>query len=143
MDIFERLYAVRLDQLRKLPEAKTLLARLDGPGLLAGAAPPAADGSELDEDALLAELGAQGDSANADDNDITVLRHVRSTTEKRAAEDVADRTPCTDFGRFKPLFDEAGGGLKSGLWMTKPFVKNASIELGDFFIIGGQMAYVA
>ena len=27
--------------------------------------------------------------------------------------------------------------------MTKPFVKNASIELGDFFIIGGQMAYVA
>jgi hypothetical protein len=27
--------------------------------------------------------------------------------------------------------------------MTKPFVKNASIELGDFFIIGGQVAYVA
>ena len=28
-DIFERLYAVRLDQLRKLPEALTLLAGLD------------------------------------------------------------------------------------------------------------------
>ena len=28
-DIFERLYAVRLDQLRKLPEAETLLAELD------------------------------------------------------------------------------------------------------------------
>ena len=27
--------------------------------------------------------------------------------------------------------------------MTKPFVKNASIELGNFFIIGGQIAYVA
>jgi hypothetical protein len=27
--------------------------------------------------------------------------------------------------------------------MTKPFVKNASIELGDLFIIGGQIAYVA
>ena len=36
-DIFERLYAVRLDQLRKLPEAQTLLAGMDGPGLLAGA----------------------------------------------------------------------------------------------------------
>ena len=29
-DIFERLYAVRLDQLRKLPEAQALLAVLDG-----------------------------------------------------------------------------------------------------------------
>ena len=36
-DIFERLYAVRLEQLRKLPEARTLLAELDGPGLLSGA----------------------------------------------------------------------------------------------------------
>ena len=33
-DIFERLYAVRLDQLRKLPEAQTLLSELDTPGLL-------------------------------------------------------------------------------------------------------------
>ena len=36
-DIFERLYAVRLDQLRQLPEAHALLAGLDGPGLLSGA----------------------------------------------------------------------------------------------------------
>ena len=33
-DIFERLYAVRLDQLRKLREAHALLAELDKPGLL-------------------------------------------------------------------------------------------------------------
>ncbi len=33
-DIFERLYAVRLDQIRKLSEAQTLLAGLDSPGLL-------------------------------------------------------------------------------------------------------------
>src|ERR1017187_804880 len=56
-DIFERLYAVRLDQLRKLPEAQTLLAPLDIPGLLAGAAAALADVDDLDEDALLAELG--------------------------------------------------------------------------------------
>ncbi|MEX5452655.1 GIY-YIG nuclease family protein, partial [Stutzerimonas stutzeri] len=37
-DIFERLYAVRLDQLRKLPEAQTLLAGLDTHGLLSGTA---------------------------------------------------------------------------------------------------------
>jgi hypothetical protein len=140
-DIFERLYAVRLDQIRKLPEAKILLAELDDPGLLSGAAAVQADVDSLDEDALLAELGI--DTELAGQSDITVLRHVRPYVEIKAAEEVANRTPCTDFDRFKPLFEEAGVGLKTGTWMTKPFVKNASIELGDFFIIGGQIAYVA
>lgn len=57
-------------------------------------------------DALLAELGVSTEPAHA--NDITVLRHVRSSrssVEKRAAEDVADRSPCKDFERFRPLFE--------------------------------------
>lgn len=142
-DIFERLYAVRLEQLRQLPEAKTLLAGLDGPGLLAGAAAPV-NVDDLDEDALLAELGV-GQSMPGDKaaTDITVLRHVRSYGEIKAADEIADRTPCADFDRFKSLFEDAGAGLKAGSWISKPFAKNASIELGDFFIIGGQIAYVA
>ena len=140
-DIFERLYAVRLDQLRKLPEAQTLLAEMDSSGLLSGATAAPANIDDLDEDALLAELGIDTESAGL--SDITVLRHVRPYVEIKAAEEVANRTPCMDFDRFKPLFEEAGAGLKTGAWMTKPFVKNASIELGDFFIIGGQIAYVA
>jgi len=140
-DIFERLYAVRLDRLRKLPEAQALLAPLDSPGLLSGATSATADIDALDEDALLAELGV-GD-APTDQNDITVLRNVRPYVEIKAAEEIANRTPCTDFDRFKSLFEEAEAGLKARTWMTKPFVKNASIELGDFFIIGGQTAYVA
>ena len=144
-DIFERLYAVRLDQLRKLPEAQTLLAPLDSAGLLSGAASTAANVNALDEDALLAELGVGADVGGdtADRNDITVLRHVRSSVDKRATEEIAARTPCSDFDRFKSLFEDASAGLKGGTWMTKPFVKNASIELGDFFIVGGQIAYVA
>src|ERR1035437_4339239 len=54
-DIFERLYALRLDQLRKLPEAQALLAQSDSPGLLSGASSAAANVDALDEDALLAE----------------------------------------------------------------------------------------
>ena len=73
-DIFERLYALRLDQLRKLPEARTLLAELDGPGLLAGSGMVPANVDDLDEDALLAALGI--DDEPADKNDISVLRHV-------------------------------------------------------------------
>lgn len=140
-DIFERLYAVRLDQLRKLPEAQTLLAGLDGPGLLSGAAAAHANVGDLDEDALLAELGINNEPASQ--RDITVLRHVRPYVEIKAAEEIANRTPCADFDHFKSLFVEAEAGLKAGAWITKPFVKNASIELGDVFIIGGQIAYVA
>lgn len=139
-DIFERLYAVRLDQIRKLPEAHALLADLDSPGLLVGRSGAQLDVDALDEDALLAELGVD---APAGQGDITVLRHVRPYVEIKAAEDIANRTPCQDFDRFKSVFEEAAAGLKTGLWLTKPFVKNASIEVGDFFIIGGQVAYVA
>lgn len=140
-DIFERLYAVRLDQLRKLPEAQSLLASLDGPGLLSGSASASVNVDDLDEDALLAELGI-GD-APLDQSDITILRHVRSSTEKRAAEEIADRTPCADFDRFQPLFELAERELKSGARKTLRFGRDASIETGNYFILGGQIAYVA
>jgi hypothetical protein len=140
-DIFERLYAVRLDQLRKLPEARTLLAELDGPGLLSGAPAATTDVDDLDEDSLLAELGI-GDEP-ADRNDITVLRHVRSRAEIRAAEEIADRKPCQDFHLFQPLFEQAERELKTGLRKALRFGRDASIATGNFFILGGQLAYVA
>lgn len=139
-DIFERLYAVRLEQIRKLPEARTLLAALDKPGLLAGAPAVIENLEELDEDALLAELGV---TANAAEDDIRVLRHVRSAAAIKAAEEIADRNPCDDFAKFKPLFDEVETGLKQKTWVTRPFGKNASIEVGDFFVLSGLVAYVA
>lgn len=138
-DIFERLYAVRLDQIRRLPEAQTLLATMDTPGLLgAPITTPRVD--ELDEDALLAELGVDVEPAG---DDIRVLRHVRSHAEIRAAEEIANREPCRDFEKFKPLFDEVDAGLKEKTWATRPFGKDASIEVGDFFILGGLVSYVA
>lgn len=140
-DIFERLYAVRLDQLRKLPEAQTLLAELDGPGLLSGAAASRENMDELDEDALLAELGI-GDKP-ADQDDITVLRYVRSSVEKRAAEEIADRMPCADFDKFQPLFESVERELKAGIRKTLRFGRDTSIEGGNYFIVGGQLAYVA
>jgi hypothetical protein len=140
-DIFERLYAVRLGQLRKLPEAHALLAALDKLGLLTGASSTATDADALDEDALLAELGV-GDVAPADD-DITVLRHVRSSVEKRAAEEVADRSPCRHFENFRPLFEQVEQELKAGVRKALRFGRDASVADGNFFIVGGQLAYVA
>ncbi len=143
-DIFERLYAVRLDRLRNLEECRSLLATLDRQGLLSSteiAAPAMPE--EMDADALMAELaGAAGAS------EITELRHVRSTAEKRAAEEIANREPCADFDRFQPLFEQVRIDLGSGVRTTRQFVKDAGflkadITEGQFFILGGQVAYVA
>lgn len=142
-DIFERLYAVRLDRLRALEECRSLLTQFDHQGLLTGApmasGPPA---DSMDEDELLAELeGAAGSS------DITKLRHVRTSAEKREAEEIASREKCVDFERFKPLFQQVQADLESGQRTTRPFVKDAGflkadIQAGQFFILGGQTAYV-
>ncbi|HET7663807.1 MAG TPA: GIY-YIG nuclease family protein [Rhodanobacteraceae bacterium] len=138
LDIFERLYAVRLDRLRQLPEARKLLEPMDRQGLLAedGQAQRPSPG-QLDEDALLAELGVGGDE------DITTLRHVKSHARRQAAEAVADRVACKDFDRFRPLFEQAGRELEHGQRITIRFGRDASIEEGNFFVLGGQMAYVA
>jgi hypothetical protein len=141
-DIFERLYAVRLDRLRVLPEARALLAPLDIPGLLSGAsllAPPTL-GGELDDATLLASLGV--DTPPRQD-DITVLHHVRSTTDKRAMDEIAARAPCPDFQKFQPLFERAERELKAGARKTLRFGRDASISTGNFFILGGQLTYVA
>lgn len=142
-DIFERLYAVRLDRLREQEDCRTLLAPLDHQGLLGGAEHDAGAAEELDDDALLAQLGVGDDLGG-----IRELRHVRSVAEKRAAEEIANRQRCEDFERFKPLFDQVQSDLQNGLRSTRPFVKDAGflkaeIKAGQFFILGGQTAYVA
>ncbi|KPF43022.1 GIY-YIG nuclease family protein [Rhizobium sp. AAP43] len=143
-DIFERLYAVRLDRIRSLEECRELVEPLDHQGLLGdenAAAQPDID--EMDDDALLAELGIEAEAP-----EITTLKHVRSTAEKRAAEEIANRERCEDFEKFKPLFDQVQADLKSGVRTTRKFVKDAGflkaeITAGQFFILGGQIAYVA
>src|ERR1700734_897187 len=60
-DIFERLYAVRLDRLRALEECRALLAPLDHQGLLSGKETISAASAETpDDDQLLAELEGAG-----------------------------------------------------------------------------------
>lgn len=141
LDIFERLYAVRLEQLRKLPEARAVLAEFDVNNLLGSPATHNVKIDELSEDALLAELGVSAEPSSADD--ITVLRHVRTNADRQAAEEIADRTPCKDFKAFKPLFEQAERELKSDARKAIRFGRDANIQLHDFFILEGQFAYVA
>lgn len=133
---FERRYALRLDSLRSLSGAREILDEYDKEGIL-GESPNLPNVSDLDDTALLSELGA------SPDRDITRLTHVRPSSEKQAADKVADRIPCEDFDLFKPLFEQVKMDLDSGSRETRPFGKDAQIKLGDYFIIGGQIAYVA
>lgn len=144
LDIFERLYAVRLDRLRALEDCRALLTPLDHQGLLdAGDLTAASSADDLDIDDLAAELeGAAGEPS------ITQLRHVRTSADKRVADEIAERDKCEDFDRFEPLFATAQRDLDAGIRTTRPFVRDAGflkadITQGQFFILGGQIAYVA
>lgn len=101
-DIFERLYAIRLDRIRELKECRELLEPMDHTGLLTGVdKAPLADVDELDDEALLAELGIEIEAPS-----ITELKHVRSAAEKKAAEEIAHRDKCEDLKIFKPMLEQ-------------------------------------
>jgi hypothetical protein len=132
---------VRLDRLRALAECRSLLAPLDHQGLLAGTESHFATSVEtMDDDELLAELqGAAGSL------DITELRHVRASAGKRAAEEIANRTPCAAFETFGSVFEKVRAELRSGVRQTRPFQTRAfdEIQKGACLIVGGQIAYIA
>jgi hypothetical protein len=98
--------------------------------------PPEAD---LDDEALLDSLGIDA----AAENDVTQLTHVRSRREIKAAEEIAQRTPCPDFEKFKPIFERVQHDLKDGTRRTIKYQDNAQINPEDLFILNGQKALIA
>jgi len=139
-DIFERLYAVRLDQIRKQEECRCLLMEVDYQGLLGDTfevKEPEPD--VLDDAELLSQLGVHAPH----DGDITYLKHVKARAEVRAAEEIASRMPCKEFETFNPVFEAVQKELESGIRETQPFKDFAEIRQGDLFILSGQKLYVA
>ncbi len=137
-DVFERLYAVRLERLKANNEYHDLLSPLDHQGLLTSAS-VADEADDLDMDALASDLEDLDGLAP----DITEIRHVRPVAERKAAEDVASREPCKDFDTFKPMFEQVQSELTTGVRTTRPFERKAEIEVGRLFVLKGQKAFVA
>ncbi|MEQ9590701.1 MAG: GIY-YIG nuclease family protein [Parvibaculaceae bacterium] len=101
---------------------------------------------QIDDNELLSQLGV----AEPLENDVTQLKHVKPRAEVRAAEEIADRTPCEDFDSFRTIFEAVQKDLDDGTRETRPFGKketgiehDASITKGDLFILSGQVVYVA
>ena len=140
-DIFERLYAVRLDRIRESAECREALEGLDSRGLLDTTADSTGHGEddEQDDEDLLAALGVD----TPQQNDLTNLVHVRPRAEINAAEEVAHRTPCEDFHLFKPLFETVQQELETNERKTVQYGEYAGIKEGNLFILDGQKVFVA
>ncbi len=139
-DIFERLYAVRLDQIRANQECRDVVRDLDHQGLFKDIDQVAEPETKYESDAeLLAELGVESPK----EGDVTFLKHVKTRAEVRAAEEIANRTKCEDFDEFKPIFESVQKDIKSGLRNTVPYKDFAKVEQGDLFILSGQIVYIA
>ena len=140
-DIFERLYAVRLDRIRESRECREILRSMDSHGLLdiGDDAQSSRVNEEPSDEELLDALGVGAVPAE----DVTQLVHVRSRDEKTAAEEIAQRNPCKDFGEFRPLFEKVQHDLGTGQRRTLKYKENADVKKGDMFILDGQKVIVA
>ncbi len=126
--------------MRESEECRAVLKPLDSRGLLGTEANHSLTPEEvLTDEALLASLGIDAVS----DNDITQLTHVRSREEIKAAEEIAQRTPCPDFEQFKPVFENVQRELATGTRQTVKYQDNAGVKQGDLFILDGQKVIVA
>ena len=139
-DIFERLYAVRLDRLNELSSARELLSPLDHQGLLDHKKKDDSEvkAEQMDDDALLEALGVE-----AEKNSIEELKHVRPSKEIKAAADAARRETCEDFQQFKQLFIQSKEDLDLGSRQMIRCENKTDVKIGDLFIVNGQTAYIA
>ena len=140
-DIFERIYAMRLGQIREQSECTELLKDLDHQNLLEATETSTSLDSNLGDEDILAALGVEPEST--DKNDITKLQNVKTRAEIKAAEEVGRHKPCEDFETFKPLFTNVQQDLKTGIRTTRPYKDDATVGEGYFFILSGQLLYIA
>lgn len=145
-DIFERLYAVRLDRILADAECLELLRPLDDGGLLSGGVAEPSEEYEIDSDEELLEALGVGPAAG---DDITSMKHVRTaaerSSERSSPEEVAQRKPCADFDDFRSDFEAVQADIESGRQTTElfKFSSRSQIREGDWFIVDGHKALVA
>ena len=90
----------------------------------------------------LDELLELDDDLLHDPNDeLFKLENVRESNAK--TDFVAQRKNCSNFDKFKSIFDAAHLDLETGERKALPFAIEKEIDAGGFFILKGVMAFVA
>jgi hypothetical protein len=139
LDIFERIYATRLDAIRNSAECRKVLEGVEGAALLEYKKPDSSLREDGNDEELLTALGVDWERQA----ELTKLKYVKPRAEIRAAEEVAKRDVCKDFDVFRPLFESVQKEIASSVRRTIKFKDNAEVNKGDLFILDGQKIYVA
>lgn len=69
--------------------------------------------------------------------------HVPRPEDVKRPDEIATRKPCADFQKFKPLFQKVQQELKADIRKARSFELKSEIEPDRYFIVNGQVAYVA
>ena len=137
-DIFEKMYAVRLDRLSDQDECRELLLEMDHQKILGDGEKEDLPGEDMDDDELLSALGVEPKEGSLQD-----LKHVRPSKEIQAAEEIASRRQCPEFGIYKPLFEQVKSEIDSNLRTIVKCTNKGEVDAGNFYILYGQMLYIA
>jgi hypothetical protein len=71
------------------------------------------------------------------------LQHVKPRAEFAQADYTAQRLPCRDFEKYKPLFEKVSKQLQLGIRKSIRFKNEQEIAASQFFILNGIMVYIA
>ena len=137
-DIFERMYAIRLERLSNLEECRELLKDLDQQQILDDVEKEELLGDDMDDDELLSALGVEPKEGSLQD-----LKHVRHSKEIQSVDKVANRQKCNDFGIYKPLFEKVKSEVESNVRKIVKCTDKGEVDVENFYILYGQMLYIA
>jgi len=129
-DLGERKLGVRLHGIRADEQKREALKHLDDHQLLAIHAP-----------ATIAEVFSDDYGLLDDPTGILTLKNVSNPV--KTSEYIARQRPCKDFDKFKPFFLDTHEKIRNGELRMKPFTTEQQIAKGEFFVLRGQVVYVA
>ena len=143
-DVVEFQLNQRLSSLRKNPEHCIQLSKVDVHDLLSSIKLPKTSNNEepkelnsLDDIFLDDTMGILDDDAES----IYVIKHVPQS--RSSPEHVSRRKKCSDFEKFRSIFDKHHAGLKSGSLKRRKFQSELQIQTGEVFVVDGVLVYIA
>ena len=72
----------------------------------------------------------------------TIPQDMRRVIAKKKADYVAQHQLCENFDDYKPLFAKVHRELKQGKRTLVRLAKTSSVEVGQFFVVSGQLVYL-
>jgi hypothetical protein len=137
--LFEKILAIRLEKLYQFKEKFShSLEEIDRNQIFEILAKDYSSHKAMSDDEMLLALGAEPRKQS-----LEKLKFVRHSNEISAAESVADRKKCQDFSTFEDLFQKIKADLESGIRKIVKCTNKGEVEIGNFYILYGQILYVA